>query len=62
MLSLVDYEKVDMRLLSLVSMLNSMESNIIQFQDLPQTGEMIAQIDRYRNEVALEIERQGKRS
>jgi hypothetical protein len=62
MLSVVDYEKVDAGLLNIIMALQSIELQVANKPDIPQAREMIEQLDRYRNEVALEIERQGKRS
>ena len=62
MLSTIDFEKVDMGLMNILSVLHALEYVILQKSEISGSSDMITQIDRYRNEVALEIERQGKRS
>jgi len=62
MLSTIDYEKVDSFFLNLIMGISSLENMIIQRPEIPEMKSLLEQIDRYRNEVALEIERQGKRS
>lgn len=56
----IDYEMVDHALLSLLSHLANLES-MIAMQNIPTTKHFITEISKFRNEVALEIERQGTR-
>ena len=62
-LSRIDYEKVDLQLMSVIHMLNSIEAQIASagISKVPNTDVFITAIDDYRNEIALEVERQGKR-
>ena len=62
-LAIIDYEKVDLQLLSVVHMLKSIESMVASanISTIPNTGEFLEALDSYRNEVGLEIERQGSR-
>lgn len=57
----IDYEMVDMALLTLLSSLAHIEVQVAN-QRIPTSNHFIAEINKYRNEVALEIERQGTRA
>jgi hypothetical protein len=59
----IDYEKVDPRLLSLLQQIHSFESIItgLDVNTISGVADMIANLDGFRNNIALEIERQGKR-
>ncbi len=59
-LSITDYEKVEPGLFNLMIMLSTMESSIAQLS-VPTSNHFIGEISRFRNELALEIERQGTR-
>jgi len=61
--SSVDYEKVDMRLLTALQMIKSLEQMIsaADISAIEGTGNFIVALDIYRNNIALEIEKQGKR-
>jgi hypothetical protein len=62
--SSIDYEKIDHGLLQILQMIKSMEQMVVASQQqsqIPNTNIFISALDDYRNEVALEIERQGKR-
>ena len=59
-LSITDYEKVEPGLFNLMMMLTTLESTVAQFS-VPTSGHFVSEISRFRNEVALEIERQGTR-
>jgi hypothetical protein len=62
-LSNIDYEKVDMQLLSVLQMLGSIESMVASanVSTIPTTAAFLLALDSYRNEIALEIEKQGRR-
>ncbi len=63
-LSSIDYEKVDVGLLSILQMLGSLESIVSNTNNttlVPNTNIFINAIDDYRNEVGLMIEKQGRR-
>lgn len=62
--SSIDYEKVDQGLLQILQMIKSMEQMVSSAQQatpILNTNVFINALDDYRNEVALEIEKQGKR-
>ncbi len=59
-LSITDYEKVEPGLFNLMIILTTLESTVAQL-GVPTSGHFIGEISRFRNEVALEIERQGTR-
>jgi hypothetical protein len=60
--SSVDYEKVDMSLLQVLQTIKIMEDMILNVSGLQiPTGKIVAALDDYRNNVAIEIERQGSR-
>lgn len=59
-LSNTDFEKVDNMLLQLLFALSGIESHVVA-TNVPTAGQFISEIARFRNEVALEIERQGSR-
>ncbi len=59
-LSITDYEKVEPGILNLMMMLGTLESTVAQLS-VPTSNHFITEISRFRNEVALEIERQGRR-
>lgn len=59
-LSMTDYEKVDPGLINLMIMLGSLELTVAQL-GVPTSNHFVSEISRFRNEVALEIERQGTR-
>jgi hypothetical protein len=56
----IDYELVDHALLVILTYLSNLESMIVN-QKIPTTNHFITEISKFRNEVALEIERQGTR-
>lgn len=59
----VDYEKVDMKLLTVLQMISSLEQMVSagDISTIAGNGEFIIALDLYRNCIALEIEKQGKR-
>jgi len=61
--SSIDYEKVDVQLLSMLQMLVSMEQMCVatKITNTAASSEFINAVDKFRNEVALEIEIQGAR-
>ena len=61
--SSIDYENVDMRLLSAIQTLKAIEQQITgaNFPSIKGTDVFVIAIDAYRNEIAMEIERQGAR-
>lgn len=59
-LSIIDYEKVEPGLFNVMMMLTTLESTVAQL-GVPTSGHFVSEISRFRNEVALEIERQGTR-
>jgi hypothetical protein len=62
MIASIDYEKVNMLLLSLIQSLNGIETMAVQAQiSGTETSEFVIAVDRFRDAVALEIEIQGKR-
>lgn len=58
---MVDYEKVDMGLLSLIQQLNTLQSFIMvpSVSSLSGAKDFVFAIDAFRKNVAEEIERQG---
>jgi len=58
--STVDYSRVDIRLHGIVAMLGSLEQQIGQHA-ITGTARFLDEIDLFRNNVGIEIERQGKR-
>jgi hypothetical protein len=61
--SSIDYEKVDTRLLGLIQMIAGLENQItsVQLSNTEATKDIIFALDKYREEIALEIEKQGAR-
>lgn len=61
--SSIDYEKVDVALLQVLQILKNTEQLIASSgtAQVPGTSVFISAIDDYRNEIAMEIEKQGKR-
>jgi hypothetical protein len=59
----IDYEKVDMRLLTVLQMITSLEQMVsaADISAISGTSDFIIAADNYRNAVALAIETQGKR-
>lgn len=58
---MIDYEKVDMNLLSLIQLLNNLDA-FVSIPSLPELGgipQLIEATDALRREVALVIEAQG---
>jgi hypothetical protein len=62
-ISSLDYEKVDVALLQILQIIKNTEQMIASSgtTQVPGTADFIAALDDYRNEIAMEIERQGKR-
>jgi len=61
--SSIDYEKVDQRLLQLLQLISSVEmlASSAPIADTVGVSNIIIELDKFRNIVALEIERQGAR-
>jgi len=58
--STIDFEQVDMRLLSMLMTLQSIQDQAAAL-DLTGTADLVNAVDTYRNHVGLEIEKQGAR-
>lgn len=58
---MIDFEKVDMLLLSAIQQLNNIENLLLlpNLNGLPSISAMVQAIDALRFDVAVEIERQG---
>jgi len=61
--SSIDYEKIDQRLLQLLQLISSLEmlASSAPIENTTGVGVIITELDKFRNIVALEIEKQGAR-